>query len=95
MNQQETSPAIDPIAHGIRHSLSIADGLTVGSGICGMIAVVTALGTVRVSGHAAAFSHGRLMLCAALIVGGGILDVADGAVARRLGSSGMGPRWTR
>lgn len=90
MSQQQTSKASGRSGRGIRNSLSIADCLTVANGMCGLIAVVAALGSVRVAGQAPGLSHGRLVLCASLIVAGAILDVVDGAVARLAGSSGMG-----
>ena len=90
MSQQQTSTTSGRSGRGIRDCLSIADCLTVANGMCGLIAVVCALGSVRVAGHAPGLSHGRLVLCASLIVTGGILDLVDGAVARLAGASGMG-----
>lgn len=74
-----------PNATSLLRRTSLADGLTLANGICGMLALTTALGSLD-----GRLSHGRLITCAALIVLGGVFDVADGAIARLYGGSGMG-----
>jgi CDP-diacylglycerol--serine O-phosphatidyltransferase len=72
-------------AIGVLRRTSLADVLTLANGSCGMLVIATALGSLH-----GQFGHGRLLTCAALIVLGSIVDVADGAVARLRGGSGMG-----
>lgn len=73
---------------GLLGRVSLADLLTIANGICGMLVIATELGSLRVGGGG--LSHGRMIQCAALIVLGSIFDVADGAIARWRGGSGMG-----
>jgi CDP-diacylglycerol---serine O-phosphatidyltransferase len=71
--------------------LAFADVLTIGNGVCGLFAVAVATGLAGAGLRAGGtLDHHRLVLCAALILAGCVLDVADGIVARRLGSSGLG-----
>jgi CDP-diacylglycerol--serine O-phosphatidyltransferase len=71
--------------------MSIADGLTIANGLCGLAAIIVALGGTQVLGtHGHALSQARFLTCAALIVTGGIIDLFDGVVARRRGTSGLG-----
>jgi len=70
--------------------ISAADLLTVGNGVCGFlaIAVVAQLWIVTPGQR---LSH-RELVAALLLYGLGMLcDVLDGPVARRFGSSGLGP----
>jgi CDP-diacylglycerol--serine O-phosphatidyltransferase len=75
---QSTSQHTNPVL-----KISLADGVTLANGVCGLLAVATALG-----GHG--LGHGRLLACAGLIVLGAVFDVADGLVARVRGGSGLG-----
>jgi CDP-diacylglycerol---serine O-phosphatidyltransferase len=72
--------------------LSLADYVTVANGVCGLAVLAMVLGRLGGFGHAsgAGLTHGQLVVCAAVILFGVCLDVLDGAVARRFGSSGMG-----
>ena len=66
----------------------VADGLTLGNAVCGMAAVVvvTGLGPLGSSPVDA-----RYRLTCLLVVVGTILDMVDGAAARRWGGTSVGP----
>ena len=52
--------------------MSIADGLTIANGLCGLAAIIVALSGTQVLGtHGHALSQARFLTCAALIVAGG------------------------
>ena len=72
--------------------LSAADWVTLGYAICGLLAIATALGKFGTLGGAprSGLSESQLVVCTAFILFGAALDIVDGAVARFLGSSGMG-----
>lgn len=74
----------------MRVRISAADVLTVGNGVCGFLAiVVVAQLWIASPGHG--LTH-RELVGALLLYGVGMLcDVVDGPVARRFGSSGLGP----
>lgn len=70
---------------------ALADVLTIGNGVCGLFAIAVATGLAGAGlGAGRTLDHNRLALCAGLILAGSVLDVADGAAARRWGSSGLG-----
>ncbi len=72
--------------------LSLADYVTVANGLCGLAVIAMVLGRLGGFGHVsgAGLTHDQLVVCAAVILFGVSLDVLDGAVARKFGSSGMG-----
>ena len=77
----------------LRLDISLADVVTTANAVCGFLAIAVA---ARVWTGAPGESDLRipdddLILAAALIVGGGLLDSVDGAVARWRGSSALGP----
>lgn len=69
---------------------SAADLLTAGNGLCGFLAlaVVARLWIVE---PGRGLGHRQLVACLLLYGIGMLLDVLDGPVARRFGSSGLGP----
>lgn len=71
---------------GILGRVSLADGLTIANGLCGLLVVATALPAA----HGRGLSHHRLLACVGLVLLGTVLDLADGCVARWRGGSGMG-----
>jgi phosphatidylserine synthase len=73
-------------------AVSAADLLTIGNGVCGLAIIVIATGIVRAGIAERGLDHHELLACAGLIVLGCALDVLDGAVAARRGSSGRGEK---
>ena len=75
-----------------RPDVSLADIVTIGNAVCGFLAIAVAArvwtgapaGEVRMSQH-------DVVVAAALIIPGGLLDSVDGAVARWRGGSVLGP----
>jgi len=71
--------------------LAFADVVTIGNGVCGLFAVAVATGLAGAGLRAGGtLDHHQLVLCAGLIIAGCVLDVADGLIARLVGSSGLG-----
>lgn len=66
--------------------------MTIAHGLCGYVAVALLAG--RWGGHpqGRGVTIGELRVVAALVAAGSVLDLCDGPVARRFGSSGMGER---
>ena len=75
-----------------RLDVSLADLVTIGNAVCGFLAIAVA---ARAWTHAPAGDlrlPGRdLVVAAALVIAGGLLDSVDGAVARWRGGSTLGP----
>ncbi|MGH2863492.1 MAG: CDP-alcohol phosphatidyltransferase family protein [Solirubrobacteraceae bacterium] len=71
---------------------SPADFVTIGNGVCGFLALAVA-GRLVFAPHGAdsRFTHHTLVICLLLYGIGMTCDVLDGPVARRTGSSGLGP----
>jgi len=70
--------------------ISVADCVTLGNGLCGLLATTTALGLLGHRHDGSGLTRGQLAVCSGLILFGTALDVLDGAAAKRFGSSGMG-----
>lgn len=72
---------------------SIADALTVGNGVAGFLGllVLAGLWLAPDGGVGTPLGEETLRVCALLYVTGMVLDSIDGPVARRFGSSGLGP----
>jgi CDP-diacylglycerol--serine O-phosphatidyltransferase len=72
-------------------SVSLADAVTLANALCGFAAIVVAARAwTDAPADGPRLSSGQLVLAAALIVAGGLLDTVDGAVARRRGGSPLG-----
>ena len=73
-----------------RVRISAADVLTVGNGVCGFLAIAV-VAQLWIVSPGSGLTH-RTLVAALLLYGLGMLcDVLDGPVARRFGSSGLGP----
>ena len=70
--------------------VSPADVVTVGNGVCGFLALAVLAGLWLVE-PAPGLSDRELVACLLLYGIGMLCDVLDGPVARRFGSSGLGP----
>jgi CDP-diacylglycerol---serine O-phosphatidyltransferase len=66
--------------------------MTIAHGLCGFVAVAILAGRWQGDGEAKGVTITDLRLVGTLIAAGAVLDVLDGPVARRFGSSGMGDR---
>jgi CDP-diacylglycerol--serine O-phosphatidyltransferase len=72
--------------------VSLADVMTIANGLCGFVALLILLDRSPSSeSWGSSLLDGRLGIVLALIVCGLTLDALDGVVARRRGSSGLGP----
>jgi phosphatidylserine synthase len=71
---------------------SVADWMTIAHGLCGYVAVALLAGRWQSHPKSGGVTIGDLRVVAALVAVGSVLDLADGPVARRFGSSGMGER---
>src|SRR5579862_9645043 len=69
---------------------SVADWMTIAHGLCGYVAVALLAGRWQSHPRSGGVTIGDLRVVAALVADGSVLDLADGPVARRFGSSGMG-----
>jgi phosphatidylserine synthase len=79
----------DPVA---RPRASPADFVTIANGVCGFLALAVAARVVFAPhGAGSRLTHHTLVICLLLYGIGMTCDVLDGLVARRTGSSGMGP----
>lgn len=72
--------------------LSVADLMTIAHGLCGFIAVVLLAGRLDSHVRGDRVTIADLRLVGALVAAGAVLDLLDGPVARRFGSSGLGDR---
>jgi CDP-diacylglycerol---serine O-phosphatidyltransferase len=72
-----------------RPNTSLADLMTIGNGVCGFLALVV-LADLWVASGGGPLDEDKLRVCLLLYGLGMVLDVLDGAVARRFGSSGLG-----
>lgn len=72
-----------------RPRTSVADLMTIGNGLCGFLAIAV-LADLWAQAGGAGLDDGTLRVCLLLYGIGMALDVLDGAVARRFGSSGLG-----
>ena len=66
--------------------------MTVAHGLCGYVAVALLAGRWQSHPRVGGVTIADLRVVAALVAAGSVLDLADGPVARRFGSSGMGER---
>ena len=73
-----------------RARLSPADLLTVGNGICGFLGLAV-VARLWIASPGAGMTHRELVGALTLYGIGMLCDVGDGPVARRFGSSGLGP----
>jgi CDP-diacylglycerol--serine O-phosphatidyltransferase len=71
---------------------SLADLITIAHGLCGFLAVVLLAGRLNPDAQGDRVTVADLRLVAALVAAGAVLDLLDGPVARRFGSSGLGDR---
>jgi CDP-diacylglycerol---serine O-phosphatidyltransferase len=74
----------------VRARISPADLLTVGNGVCGFLAL-TVVAHLWIVSPGSGLTHRELVACLLLYGIGMLCDVLDGPVARRFGSSGLGP----
>jgi CDP-diacylglycerol--serine O-phosphatidyltransferase len=77
----------------MRPAVSLADVVTVGNGVAGFLALAVAgqLVFAPAGGTVGRLPHHQLVICLLLYGIGMVCDVLDGPIARRFGSSGMGP----
>ena len=66
--------------------------MTIAHGLCGYVAVALLAGRVLAHPRGEGVTIADLRIVAALVAAGSVLDLCDGPVARRFGSSGMGER---
>jgi CDP-diacylglycerol--serine O-phosphatidyltransferase len=66
--------------------------MTIAHGLCGYVAVALLAGRWQSHPLGGGVTIADLRVVAALVAAGSVLDLADGPVARRFGSSGMGER---
>jgi CDP-diacylglycerol---serine O-phosphatidyltransferase len=66
--------------------------MTIAHGLCGYVAVALLAGRFQSGPRGGGVTIADLRVVAALVAAGSVLDLADGPVARRFGSSGMGER---
>ena len=66
--------------------------MTIAHGLCGYVALAILAGRWQSQGHGRGVTVADLRLVGTLIATGAVLDMLDGPVARRFGSSGMGDR---
>jgi len=66
--------------------------MTIAHGLCGYVAVALLAGRWPSHPRGGGVTIADLRVVAALVAAGSVLDLADGPVARRFGSSGMGER---
>jgi CDP-diacylglycerol---serine O-phosphatidyltransferase len=66
--------------------------MTLAHGLCGFVAVVLLAGRLAPGARGDRVTIADLRLVSALVAAGAVLDLLDGPVARRFGSSGMGDR---
>jgi CDP-diacylglycerol--serine O-phosphatidyltransferase len=66
--------------------------MTIAHGLCGFVAVVLLAGRLAPGAGGDRVTIADLRLVSALVAAGAVLDLLDGPVARRFGSSGMGDR---
>lgn len=71
---------------------SLADWMTIAHGFCGYTAVALLLGSWHSRPRGGGLTIADLRVVGVLVAVGSLLDLADGPVARRFGSSGMGQR---
>ena len=91
-NSRRDQPPMPSSRQPPRPDVSLADIVTIGNAVCGFLAIAVAArvwtgapaGEVRMSQH-------DVVVAAALIIPGGLLDSVDGAVARWRGGSVLGP----
>lgn len=73
-----------------RVRISAADVLTVGNGVCGFLAIAV-VAQLWIVSPGSGLTHRVLVAALLLYFVGMLFDVLDGPVARRFGSSGLGP----
>jgi CDP-diacylglycerol---serine O-phosphatidyltransferase len=66
--------------------------MTIAHGLCGYLAVVLLAGRLNPDARGDRVTIADLRLVGALVAAGAVLDLLDGPVARRFGSSGLGDR---
>ena len=66
--------------------------MTIAHGLCGYVALAVLAGRLYGHGRGEGVTIADLRIVGTLVAAGAVLDVLDGPVARRFGSSGMGDR---